>query len=69
MKKGTMNKRPKKDNQTEIIGDKANVGATRNDIETWKIVRGLLKTLKKGDELGFCIKKTLYVIRKEEFSE
>ena len=69
MKKGTMNKRPKKDNQTEIIGDKANVGATRNDIETWKIVRGLLKTLKKGDELGFCIKRTHYVIRKGDFSE
>jgi len=63
------NKKPKKDNQTEIIGDKANVGATKNDAETWKIVRDLLKTLhKKEDELGFCIKKSHYVIRKGNFS-
>ena len=63
-----MNKKPKKDDQTEIIGDRANVGGTKNDVETWKIVRGLLKTLKKGDELGFCIKRLHYVIRKGGFS-
>ena len=63
-----MNKKPKKDNQIEIIGDKANIGATKNDTETCKIVRDLLKTLKKGDELGFCIKRTHYVIRKGDFS-
>jgi len=63
------NTKPKKDNQTEIIGDKTNVGATQNDAETWKIVRSLLKTLKKDDELGFCIKKTHYVVRKGDFSK
>lgn len=63
------NQKPKKDNQTEIVGDKANVGATKNDIETWKIVRNLLKTLKKGDELGFCVKKVHYVVRKGDFSK
>ena len=63
-----MNKKPKKDNQAEIIGDKANVSATKNDAETWKIVRKLLKTLKKGDELGFCIERSHYVIRKGDFS-
>ena len=56
-----MNKKPKK--------DKANVDATKNDAETWKIVRKLLKTLKKGDELGFCIKRSYYVIRKGNFSK
>ena len=56
-----MNKKPKKDNQ--------NVGATKNDAETWKIVRKLLKTLKKGDELGFCIERSHYVIRKGDFSK
>jgi len=55
--------------ETEIIGDKANVGATRNDTETWKIVRSLLKTLHKKDELGFCIKRSHYVIRKGDFSK
>ena len=60
----------KKDNQTEIIGDKANIGATKNDEETWKIVRSLLKTLhNKEDELGFCIKRLHYVIRKGDFSK
>ena len=62
------NKKPKKNNQKEIIGDQANVGATKNDEETWKIVRSLLKTLKKGDELGFCQKRTHYIIRKGDFT-
>ena len=64
-----MNKKPKKDNQAEIIGDKVNVDATKNDAETWKIVRKLLKTLKKGDELGFCIERAHYIIRKGNFSK
>lgn len=64
-----INKKPKKENQVEIIGDKANIGATKNDVETWKIVWDLLKTLKIGDELGFCIKRSHYVIRKGDFSK
>ena len=64
------NKKPKKNNQTEIVGDKVNVGAIKNDEETWTIVRGLLKTLhKESDELGFRIKRSHYVIKKGNFSK
>ena len=60
-------------------GDKKNVDPAKNDAETWKIVLSLLKTLHKGDELGFNIGKgdelgfnigkTHYVIRKGDFSK
>jgi len=66
--KKVLNQKPKKDNQTEIIGDRTNVGGTKNDEETWKIVRSLLTTLKLDDELGFCIKRMHYIIRKGNFS-
>ena len=43
--------------------------AIKSDVEIWKMVRNLLKTLHKKDELGFCIKGSHYIIRKGDFSE
>lgn len=35
---------------------------------TWRIVRNLMKTARKGDEIGFTINKTHWVLRKGDFS-
>lgn len=56
------------------MSDAQNIGAPPKKVKdkdrwTWRIVKNLMKRMKSGDETGFTIGRTHWILRKGNFSK